>query len=197
MHLELTKAIHLLDIIYSFDYDRADFSSAKAVILMTPLCLDENYISELKRKISDDTSIIIVGKSVYSGGFVLEDSGNDQYPEFYIKNADFAGFALKNSEGKTVCASNDKHEYLITSHGLSVSQLRTVLENAGVDFYAPEECTVFADNRIVSFFAREDIEFIPQIMQDGVFTNFMTGEKYVAGTKLRIDKKGGIAFIRE
>ncbi len=185
-----------VDFLYSFDIDRADFSSVKAVILMTPLCLDDSYVRHLKDRLPENTSIIIVGKSKYTCGLKLIDSGNNDYPEFYISDSDNYNFSLKNANNKIICVGTDKNEYLISSHDLSVSDLRIILNNANVDFYAPEECTVYADNRIISFFAREDLEFLPEKLQRGNYINFITGEKYIPGTILKISKKRGIAFIR-
>ena len=42
---------------------------------------------------------------------------------------------------------------------ITVAQARNVVETAGVHCFAPEECTVYADNRILSFFPRVDMNF--------------------------------------
>ena len=78
-----------------------------------------------------------------------------------------------------------------------MEELRNILSYTNVDFYAPKYCTVYADNRIISFFPYKDIEFVPKVLQIGIFTDFISGEKYTPGSILKINKKGGIAFIKE
>jgi len=186
-----------VDIIYSFDYDRADFSSAKAVVLITPLCLNNDYIDILKTKMSENASLIIVGKSAYDCGMTLVDSGNANFPEFYIESSATSFKSLIERNARSVCGCLRDDELLISTHSLTVSELRSIFEFCKVDFYAPEECTVYADNRIVSFFARKDIEFVPSVLQNGTFRNFMSGEMYNRGSSVILKAKDGFAFIRE
>lgn len=186
-----------IDIIYSFDVGKADFSYAKSVLLITPLLLNESFVRDLKNRMRNDASLIIVGKSKYSCGYDLVDSGNAEYPEFYIKAKENMRFVIKNMNNEIICASGSNKEYLISTYDVSTSELRSILADAGVGFYAPEECTVYADNRMISFFAREDLEFIPDVLQSGVFENFITGEKYSPGTLLKLEKKRGLAFIKQ
>lgn len=185
-----------VDIIYSFDSKRADFSNAKAVVLITPLCLDNDYINDLKSRIPDNASVVVVGKSSYNCELKLVDLGNNDFPEFSIDDSCNPLFELRDYDGKIICASTDEKVYLIPNHDLSTCELRSIFDICGVDFYAPAECTVYADNRIVSFFAREDIEFVPHVLQKGAFRNIITDEEYIPGTSLRIGKKRGIAFIK-
>ena len=186
-----------VDIIYSFDIDNADFSNAKAIILLTSLCLDDTYFENLKTFINDDASVIVVGKSSILSGFKFEDSKNSEYPEFYINDQPDMIYTFKNGNDKIICASRKHNEYFISSYNLSVEELINILGYTNVDFYAPKYCTVYADNRIISFFPYKDIEFVPKVLQIGIFTDFISGEKYTPGSILKINKKGGIAFIKE
>lgn len=77
----------------------------------------------------------------------------------------------------------------------TTAQLRAILETANVHCYAPAQCTVYADNRVVSFFPREDMEFVPALPENARLTNLLTGEAYRQGTPLNLKAKEGIAFL--
>lgn len=183
-----------IDIVFSFDIENVDFSYASALVLLTPLCTDENMIANLRKKIPQKTHIIFCGKSDGATDFELIDSENSEYPEFYIKETPKVCPIIRDGDGNTVCAVNSFGDYMISKHGLSVSELRKITELCGVRFYAPEECAVYADNRIVSFFPRTDMKFVPNIPEKE-YTNIITGEKYVWGTAVGIKGKHGFALM--
>jgi hypothetical protein len=96
--------------------------------------------------------------------------------------------------GKT-CA--DTSGEIVTPDEMDYKSLRKIVEDAGVTCIAPENCAVYADNRIVSFFPREDMSFVPVIPEDKRVWDFMSGEQYVRGTLLDIKGALGKAFIIE
>ena len=104
---------------------------------------------------------------------------------------------VRSEDGKVVCAENDKGDILISKFDIGRNTIRRIAEICGVDFYAPGECTVYADSRFVSFFPKNDVEFVPESMQEGEYFNFLTGERYVPGTALKISGKLGAAFIKK
>ena len=89
-----------------------------------------------------------------------------------------------------------KDEYT-THEETEYKVLRKIVLEAGVTCLAPENCAVYADERIVSFFPREDMSFIPNISQDKKIIDFMTGESYVKDTEINIKAALGRAFIIE
>lgn len=186
-----------VDIIYSFDVDKADFSKAKAVFLMTPYCLDDSYISSLKNIINERTSLVFAGNTKCSCGFILEDSGICEYPEFYVKDSDSLITKVYDASGKIICAQNKSNEFMISSFNVSTEVIRSVLEICDVYFYAPLGCTVYADSRMVSFFPSEDVTFVPEVLNNGRYRNCISDELYSSGTPLDLKEKSGIAFIKE
>ena len=75
--------------------------------------------------------------------------------------------------------------------------LRNIVEDAGVKCPAPENCTVYADNRIISFFPRENMSFVPIIPENKKLYDLLTGEGYTEGEKIKINGALGKAFIIE
>ena len=186
-----------VDIVYSFDIDNIDFSTVKVVFNVTANCLDAEYVSKLKNKVSKNAFLIFVGNSSYTCGFDLIDTGNSRFPEFYIRNCESAVLKFGYGSDKVFCALNDENEFLLSDYRIDSGVIRLILQACNVTFYSPQKCTVYADNRIVSFFAAESISFVPPVLQDGMYKNLMTSEKYIVGNNIKIDSRSGIAFIKE
>ncbi len=70
---------------------------------------------------------------------------------------------------------------------LREKQLRALLRDAGVDFYAPENCAVLADEKLIGFFPRWDAAF-PYLFK-GKWRNVITGETVTGAVDLRIREK--------
>lgn len=75
--------------------------------------------------------------------------------------------------------------------------LRRIVEDFGVKCLAPENCTVYADNRVVSFFPREDISFVPSLPEGIRAVDFLTNEPYTVGAEIKIKGALGKAFLIE
>lgn len=80
--------------------------------------------------------------------------------------------------------------------GITVKSTRKIQKDARVHFYAPEQCAIYADNRMISYFPREDMEFISQFKNVCSVKNI----SYVEITqnqntiKLSLNAKSGVAF---
>ena len=68
---------------------------------------------------------------------------------------------------------------------------------SGVKFYAPEGCTVYADNRIAAFFPQRDMCFVPNIPNSRSMKNLFTAEPFVEGKEYQVKAKSYIAFITD
>ena len=186
-----------IDIIYSFDIENADFSYAKTAIFLTPLCISQKTAELVKSKLPQDGTVIFASKTEFIGDVRLNASKNLSVPEFYISDAENVTPVITDGEGRTVCAKTETGDLLVSSLNLSVESIRKILEFTPVKFYAPSECTVYADNRIVSFFAREDVSFVPKVPCCTSLINVMTGERIKSGEKINIMAKRARAFIIE
>lgn len=70
---------------------------------------------------------------------------------------------------------------------LRANTLRSLLKDAGVDFYAPINCSVLADEKLIGFFPRFDVCFEYDFKGD--WQNVITGEIVRGKTKLSIREK--------
>jgi hypothetical protein len=65
--------------------------------------------------------------------------------------------------------------------------LRRLLEDAGVTLYAPENCSVLADEKLIGFFPRYDVCFTHVF--DGQWRNVITGDVVTGKVKLTVRGK--------
>ena len=120
---------------------------------------------------------------------------------YYITDSETAYLKKQISEkgkllfvGKTNC--NTEGEFTVEVETL-YTELRKLVEAAGVNCIAPENSAVYADNRIVSVFPREDITFVPNLPVNKKITDIFTGEPYEYGKPISIKAKMAKAFIIE
>ena len=77
---------------------------------------------------------------------------------------------------------------------MTATELSKIVELAGVQCYAPVGCTVYADNRILSFFPKQDVEFKPYVPKDAILRDFLTNDIHDNSKPLKLNAKGGISF---
>lgn len=93
-------------------------------------------------------------------------------------------------DGKILCAQKEKDgskSVLCTFPSLTASDFRKLAIDAGCTMFAPPNCTVYADNRIIGIFPKYDISY-----------TLKTGELKINGANeinLNIKAKGGEYFI--
>jgi len=93
-------------------------------------------------------------------------------------------------------ARRGEHDFAVESVPMSVDTAREIIEAAGVHCYAPKECTVYADNRVLSFFPREDMSFLCRLKEKATLVDIRSGATYenVDAIKLTIAARDGVAF---
>lgn len=114
----------------------------------------------------------------------------------YLTDAESINLRKEISEnGKllTVGETKVKGDFNV-SEETDYKALRKLVESAEVDCLAPENCAVYADNRIVSFFPRETVSFIPQIADE--LYDIYTGKPLDKTLPLTIKGRLGRAFVR-
>ena len=118
---------------------------------------------------------------------------------YYMTDYDIAKLKSEiNKDGKLLFVGKtgaDTTGEIVTPEETDYKTLRKIVEDAGVSCFAPENCAVYADNRIISFFPREDMSFVPVIPQKRIISDFLTGEQYVSGTSIEIKGALGKAFV--
>lgn len=75
---------------------------------------------------------------------------------------------------------------------LRAELLRQLIEDSGVRFYAPLNCTVLADDKLVGFFPKNDICFNYEF--EGCWNNVLTGERVCGCQTMKIRSKGMAIF---
>ena len=88
-------------------------------------------------------------------------------------------------------------DVLCASTCLDVAALDKIFAYAGVTRQAPVECAVYADNRLIGFFPREDVCFVPAIPEGEIWRDVLTGEVLTNGAALNIPARGARAFYIE
>lgn len=114
----------------------------------------------------------------------------------YLTDAEVINLRKEISEnGKllTVGETEAKGDFNV-SEETDYKALRKLVESADVDCLAPENCAVYADNRIVSFFPRESVSFIPKIADE--LYDIYTGKPLDKTVPLTVKGRLGRAFVR-
>ncbi len=185
-----------VDIILSHDIDGIDLSCAKLVVLLTPLCLDNDFIVRLRKNLPQNAQLLYCGKTEAENEVEFVDVPERPFPTYTIQLSENCKPVSYNKDG-LIAVQNTCSDFVISTLDPGVKLLREIVERAGVHCYAPAECAVYADNRILSFFPRRDMDFIPQLPKSMKLTELFSGKKYSLGESLFIAAKGGMAFYVE
>ncbi len=189
--LQLTGAP--IDVIFSYDIGRIDLSSTRLAVLLHACRLDNAYLEQL-HKAAPNARVLSVGRVGADMGVDFQDVGGEKIPEYRIADKSGVTPLFTDEDGRITVAENTKGELVTATYGLNASQLRTLVERAGVHCYAPTGCAVYADNRILSFFPKENMEFIPNVHKGVVLRDLLADSRYDPTRPIALDAKGGVAF---
>ena len=182
-----------VDVIFSHDVGKIDLSGTRLAVLLTPRYLDDDFIAELRRSLSPDAHLLYCGKTKASNGVELVDVSGRDCPTYVIQLTDGCT-PIEEREDCVIAVRNERGDYILGDLKAGVNLLRRIVEGAGVHCYAPEECTVYADNRIVSFFPRKAMSFVPSLPDPRRMTELLSKKEYSPEELLSIDAKRGMAF---
>jgi len=101
-------------------------------------------------------------------------------PDDYAER--WTGIRVKPAEAEALSGATD-----IRSTENFIADFRKLAIEADCKMYAPENCTVYADNRIIGIFPKNDVEFTLELGENSV-----NGEH---GIELKINAKGAEYFI--
>ena len=183
-----------VDIIYSFDINKADLENIKLAVFLTPLSVTKEELLLLKSKLQKNAGVLLCSKAEHIPDFELIPSSDTSCPRFYITENKNITPVFRDKDSNIICARNSDGICMLSSLDSSVSMLRTVAKLYGVHFYAPQDCTVYADNRIFSFFPAKDIVFVPDVPYFTKAKNLISGEVLSCGDEISIKAKSGLAF---
>ena len=112
------------------------------------------------------------------------------YPLLEIVPEEGQEVIQKSPEGKILTARVTRGKgasIFAAEFTLREDLLRKLLRDAQVDFYGPDNCTVLADEKLVGFFPRWDVNF--NYFFDGRWRNVITGEEVRGSAELKIGEK--------
>ena len=112
------------------------------------------------------------------------------FPLIEILVQDNVEILSKYPDGKILCAQTVKYggkSILCTLPSMLMRDFRNIAIQAGCKMYTPENCTVYADNRVIGIFPKEDVEFT---LNFGEYT--MSGQKTI---DLKIKANGAEYFV--
>ena len=97
--------------------------------------------------------------------------------------------------GKIKIAKKNNH-ILSCSYSMRASDFRNIATDAGVKMYAPANCTVYADNRIIGIFPRENISGLLSLPSGDQLTDVFSGETYINNQETNFKAKNAMVFNR-
>ena len=165
-----------VDFLRVSDLEEIDLSQYKMIVFGDTFYFERGQIERILSKISTETTIVWN----YAPGAILPNFSYEniksvcgmsvselsecasEHPALYIRD-DGISVLDRYDSGEIKVASTQylgRKNILAASPELETKDFRRIAEEAGVDFYAPMGVTVYADNRIKSYFAgeNEDVE---------------------------------------
>jgi len=185
------------NLILSQDVERTDLSRTELVILLTPYRLDKAYIEKLRGLLPANAKILFVGESAALEGVRYLEYPDDEFIDLRLPAQQ--GILPLCRDYKGVCTAGvlGNGDILAASNCLDVNAADKIFSYAGVTRKAPAECTVYADNRLIGFFPREDVRFLPDIPTGAAWRDVLTGEVLSRGVELAIPARGARVFYKE
>lgn len=185
------------DLILSEDVERVDLSHTELAVLLTPYRQDKDYVEKLRALLPANAKILFVGESAALEGVKYKEYPDDKFVDLRLPVQEGILPLCRDYKGVCTAGALGNGDILAASTCLDVSAVDKLLSYAGVTRIAPAECCVYTDNRIVSFFPREDVRFVPDIPDGKVWRDVMSGEILERGVPLSIKACGARAFFIE
>ena len=182
------------DLMLSQDVARADLSGVELVILLTPYKEDKAYVEKLRALLPADAKIMLVGESAAIEGVKYKEYPDDEFVDLRLPAQEGVAPLCRDYKGAVTVGTLKNGDILAASCALDVAAVDKIFTYAGVTRQAPVECCVYADNRLIGFFPREDVSFIPDIPEGVAWRDVLTGEELPRGAKLEIGARGARAF---
>ncbi len=186
-----------VDMIFSQDIDKMDLSEVELAILLTPYSQEAAYLERLHRAISPRGHVLSFGRSVAYPNLKMKDFMIEDCVDHYFEKSCTQKAICRNFEGNTTVVQAQTGDFLSASLALNVAEIAKIYAVAGVTRIAPAECTVYADNRLIGFFPRENVHFVPDIPAGVIWRDVLTGEALSRGAELVIPARRARAFYIE
>ena len=182
------------------DIDRLPMEQYKVVIFLNCGCIGKKEQEAIWHSIRPDATVIWhFAPGVLSSGFEPEHVRTltgftpvtaKAHSQFMYDNipGDFA--PLRVTGGKDLLADEEgavlsertfmgRKCLYVTEPLLTHEMLRSVYGEAGVHLYAPDDCTVYADSRLISVFSHDqDVDGVLRLPESMTLEDLLTGERF-------------------
>ena len=194
------------DTVFTHDLPTMDLSQYKLVVFLNSYANAEEYIDVARKNLPENALVLWNGCVGFTGktksldntekltGFKLFETENAHNLEFGIELNENVKPLLADENGNVRAAYIPGGDAIITKNVDMVETLRKIADLAGCHFYAPAECTVYADNRIVSVFPRKDVKDKIRFPHKVTAVEFFTGKEYKDVTEIPLELKEKQAF---
>lgn len=183
------------DLILSQDLARTDLSKVELAVLLTPYAQDAKYVENLHRLLPNGAKVLFAGESAALPGVSYTQSPDDNFIDLRLPPQQGISPLCRDYKGVCTAGVLENGDLLAASLCLDVNAVDKLLAHANVTRVAPTECCVYMDNRIVGFFPREDVCFVPQLEKGIRLFDAFTGEEHPKGAPLCIKAREARAFL--
>ena len=185
------------ELILSGDLARTDLSGVELAVLLTPYKQDAKYVENLHRLLPNGVKVMIVGESDAINGVKFKEYPDDGFVDLRVPVQEGVEPLCRDYKGVPTVGVLKNGDILAASVCLDVPALDKIFTCAGVTRLAPAQSAVYADNRLISFFPRDDVSFLPDIPAGVIWRDVLTDEILVRGDALTIPARGARAFYIE
>ena len=207
------------------DLDEIDLSGYKMIVFLNAFSVDIQKLKKTLERVPKDCSIMwnytpgIVDLSDNSFGVenvedltgfkIMEypkntcvEFENLCYPVISIEETDGVIPVEFNADGRVrlaKCTDKDGRTHILSAMPttLNVDTVRKLLNEAGVHIYAPEYCTVNADNRFVYVLAEREMTVKVDLKETATCKNVFTGEVYRNAQSITFNMEEGTCIFLE
>ena len=185
------------ELILSQDVAHTDLSKVELVILLTPYQQDKKYVENLHRLLPNGAKVLLVGANEVLDDVKFKEYPDDEFVDLRLPAQEGITPLCRDYKGVATVGVSKNGDILAASTCLDVAAVDKIFAHAGVTRLAPTECAVYADTRLIGFFPREDVRFVPTIPEGEVWRDVLSGEVLKHGEVLSISARGARAFYIE
>ena len=185
------------EMILSQDVERTDLSDIELAILLTPYKQDKAYVETLRAKLRKGAKILFVGESAANDGVKYKEYADVEFVDLRLPAQEGIAPLCRDYKGVVTVGVLENGDILAASTCLDVAAVDKIFSYAKLTRTAPVECAVYEDNRLIGFFPREDVTFVPDIPEGVIWRDVLTGECLRHGATLTIPARSARAFYIE
>ena len=147
-----------IDIVFKEDLAHIDLKEIKLAVFLHTVKMGNCEFNSLKKLFPDSCKFLTLSKTGFDNGIKYTYNKQGNIPDFTLSGK-IKSVLCESEDKKPIVCETDDGDFAVGKLPLSVEVARKIEELCGINFYAPCECAVYADSRLVSFFPRKDMSF--------------------------------------